>query len=48
MKILTGKERMSAWRNLPEPKPAWETFKRLLGQFHTVEKVMEWWHEKKK
>jgi len=27
---MTAQERMKAWKNLSEPKPDWETFKRML------------------
>ena len=27
---MTPKERMESWENLGEPKPDWETFKRML------------------
>jgi len=39
---------MTAWKNLPEPKPDWETFKELLYQFWTVDKAMASWHEEYK
>ena len=47
---MTSEERMKAWEGLPKPtdpsdtpKPTWETFKRLLAQFGTVEKAMACW-----
>ena len=30
---MTTRERMKAWENLGEPKPDWETFKRMMSQF---------------
>jgi hypothetical protein len=30
---MTSKERMSEWKKLPPNTIAWETFKRLVGQF---------------
>lgn len=46
--MITGEERMKAWKELNEPKPSWEGFKRLLSQFKTVEQAMNQWHEKRK
>ena len=46
--MITGGERMKAWRELDEPKPSWEAFKRLLSQFKTVEQAMNRWNEKRK
>ena len=31
---MTANERIKAWENLGEPKPDWETFKRMMGQFN--------------
>jgi pyruvate-formate lyase-activating enzyme len=31
---MTTQERMKAWENLSEPKPNWETFKRMMAQFN--------------
>ena len=30
---LTRKEEKTHWDNMPEPKPSWETFKRMMSQF---------------
>ena len=30
---MDGKERMNEWKKLPPNTIAWETFKRLIGQF---------------
>jgi pyruvate-formate lyase-activating enzyme len=30
---LTEKERMEAWTGLDDPKPSWETFKRMMPMF---------------
>ena len=35
-----SKDRKVAWDNLPEPKVAWETFKRL-ANFHGIDKAKE-------
>ena len=31
---MFGQERSKAWKKLPEPKPSWETFKRMLPVFN--------------
>lgn len=28
-----AEQRMKAWKSLPQPKVAWESFKRMVGQF---------------
>lgn len=30
---LTRKEELKHWEQMPEPKPSWETFKRMMPQF---------------
>lgn len=30
LETMTAQQRLTAWKNLAEPKPDWETFKRLL------------------
>lgn len=44
-KELTSKERMTAWKNLPEPKPSWENFKFMLGGGETPESALKRWRE---
>ena len=34
---MKPEDRMKAWQNLPEPKPSWETFKRMI----TMERFKE-------
>jgi hypothetical protein len=36
---MNSKERMKEWKKLPENTIAWETFKRLVGQFGMVEGI---------
>ena len=31
---MTAKERMKDWESLSDPKPDWETFKRMMSQFN--------------
>ena len=31
---MDAKERMKAWKELPEPKPSWESFKVMLRNFN--------------
>tara|TARA_A100001015_G_scaffold217940_1_gene244924 strand:- start:335 stop:514 length:180 start_codon:yes stop_codon:yes gene_type:complete len=38
---MDAKERMKAWKELPEPKPSWESFKRMLRNFNNVAKAHE-------
>tara|TARA_R110000824_G_scaffold52179_1_gene144951 strand:+ start:165 stop:329 length:165 start_codon:yes stop_codon:yes gene_type:complete len=39
-----GRERMRAWKELPEPKPPWEMFKRMLLVFDDdAEKARQAW-----
>jgi hypothetical protein len=45
MKELTGKARMTAWRNLPDPKPSWEIFKTLLGAGENPNSALQRWRE---
>ena len=40
------KERMQSWENLNEPKPDWETFKRMLSTFSDVNKLHKAWLKK--
>jgi len=41
---MFGQERSKAWSQLPEPKPSWETFKRMLPVFdHDPEKTRQAW-----
>ena len=37
-------KRKSEWKNLPEPKPDWETFKRMLNfsKGNTAEALQRW------
>lgn len=39
-----GQERSNAWKNLPKPRPSWETFKRMLPVFNNdPEKARQAW-----
>ena len=38
--MMNAKDRMKEWKRLPENTIAWETFKRLVGQFG-LEKAIE-------
>ena len=41
---MDSKKRMDLWVSLPEPKPAWETFKRLIALTEgDVDKALEKW-----
>ena len=31
-----AEQRMKTWKNLPQPRVPWETFKRMVGQFGLV------------
>ena len=31
---MTTRERMQSWENMSDPKPDWETFKRMMGQLN--------------
>jgi len=37
---MTAKERMQAWERLSEPKPDWETFKRMMPKCNNNELVV--------
>ena len=46
---MFGSERSKAWKKLPEPKPSWETFKRMLPVFNNdPEKARQAWIMKAK
>ena len=46
---MFGSERSKAWKKLPEPKPSWETFKRMLFVFNNdPEKARQAWIMKAK
>lgn len=36
---------MTAWRNLPDPKPSWEIFKTLLGAGEDPNSALKRWRE---
>ena len=38
---MDAKDRMKAWKELPEPKPSWESFKVMLRNFNNVAKAHE-------
>ena len=38
---ITEKQRMEAWQNLSEPKPSWESFKRMLPMFKNDASVVK-------
>ena len=55
IKGMNSKERMKSWEELSEPRPTWETWKRILNaKKFDLEKAKEQWekvkakHEKKK
>ncbi len=41
---MTSEERMKSWKALPEPRPAWETWKRILAQnrFDPIAAEAQW------
>jgi hypothetical protein len=44
--IMEDKERMEllrGWRRLPDNKPPWETWKRMVGQFHNEALAWDKW-----
>ena len=52
---MNSKERMKSWEELSEPRPTWETWKRILNaKKFDLERAKEQWekvkakHEKKK
>ena len=41
---MNSKKRMDLWVSLPDPKPSWETFKRLIALTNgDVDKALEKW-----
>ena len=38
---ITEKQRMQAWQNLSEPKPSWESFKRMMPMFNNDASVVK-------
>ena len=38
--IMTAKERMKDWESLSDPKPDWETFKRMMSQLNNNKLVV--------
>ena len=45
---MDAKERLKAWKELPEPKPSWESFKVMLRNFNNVAKAHEAFLEKER
>jgi len=43
---MEAKERKQAWESMREPKPDWETFKRMLSMFGDVDKLHKAWLKK--
>jgi len=44
--IIDIKDRMDSWKNLPEPRPTWETWKRILSsKGFDHEKAKEQWEK---
>ena len=37
------KELLRGWRRLPDNKPSWETWKRMVGQFHNEALAWDKW-----
>ena len=47
--IIDIKDRMDSWKNLPEPRPPWETWKRILSsKGFDHEKAKEQWEKIKR
>lgn len=38
---MTASERLQAWQELDNPKPDWQTFKRMMGQFNNNTSVVQ-------
>ena len=38
---ISEKQRMEAWQNLSEPKPSWESFKRMMPMFKNDASVVK-------
>jgi len=38
---ITAEQRMQAWKNLSEPKPSWESFKRMMPMFNNDASVVK-------
>ena len=45
---MDAKDRMKAWKELPEPKPSWESFKVMLRNFNNVAKAHKAFLEKER
>ena len=41
-----SKDRKQSWECMSEPKPDWETFKRMLSTFGDVDKLRKAWLKK--
>ncbi len=42
---MNSKERMESWKSLPQPKPSWEDWKRILQRSGMdVEKAKKTWY----
>ncbi len=41
---MNSKDRMDSWKKLPEPKPPWEAWKRILARknFDPIKAKEEW------
>ena len=41
-----SKDRKQSWERMSDPKPDWETFKRMLSTFSDVDKLRKAWLKK--
>ena len=45
---MTREELLTKWKSLENPKPSWESFKRLVGVMHgDVDKAIKLWRKTK-
>tara|TARA_Y100000114_G_C11731022_1_gene313585 strand:- start:843 stop:1214 length:372 start_codon:yes stop_codon:yes gene_type:complete len=45
---MNAKQRKLEWDSLAEPKPSWESFKRLVGQFDSTKTALIHWEKKQR
>ena len=45
---MKAKQRKSEWNSLPNPKPSWESFKRLASQFDSTEIALIHWEKRQR
>ena len=45
---MNAEQRKSEWDSLPQPKPSWESFKRLVGQFDSTKTALIHWDKRQR